>query len=244
MIWFNEVEANANIFYKTPSSTNRPGRIPASWLAACISFHLESIRLNNFALVEALLPSLDSLRYHEEIPGVGLYPTLSFLNHSCDPNTAVFTVQGGTIFLIATRSIPVGSEVTVSYGDLFFTTARSARRKSLRKHYRFLCMCEACVNNWPRCSGDRIKANFNIDVAGFAQYISNLSDYLKYDRYSLKTLSSEDLQDAKRGYDLVRKVFEPGSKYYHIFDHFFVTHVRLLYGNYTIEPWVKLSEND
>ncbi|KAM3180193.1 hypothetical protein ACTXT7_016792, partial [Hymenolepis weldensis] len=53
MMWFDEFdEANESLFFSTPSASNRPIRIPASWLAACLLFHIQSNDVNNFEFGE------------------------------------------------------------------------------------------------------------------------------------------------------------------------------------------------
>ncbi|KAM7536028.1 hypothetical protein Aperf_G00000101254 [Anoplocephala perfoliata] len=55
MDWFEEANMeNMNVFFCNPSSSNRPNRIPASWIAACILYHIQSINVNAFALNEMM----------------------------------------------------------------------------------------------------------------------------------------------------------------------------------------------
>ncbi|KFO25464.1 SET and MYND domain-containing protein 3 [Fukomys damarensis] len=85
--------------------------------------------------------------------GVGLYPSMSLLNHSCDPNCSiVFT--GPHLLLRAVRDIEVGEELTICYLDILMTSEE--RRKQLRDQYCFDCDCFRCQTqdktSWVRMS--------------------------------------------------------------------------------------------
>lgn len=76
--------------------------------------------------------------------GVGLFPLLSMLNHSCDPNCCFTSLPGvaATLQVRARRPIVAGEELCVSYVDLF--AARSARREALEATKGFACGCNRC----------------------------------------------------------------------------------------------------
>ncbi|XP_006897801.1 PREDICTED: histone-lysine N-methyltransferase SMYD3 [Elephantulus edwardii] len=73
--------------------------------------------------------------------GVGLYPSMSLLNHSCDPNCSI-VFSGPCLFLRAVRDIEVGEELTICYLDMLMTSEE--RRKQLRDQYCFECDCIRC----------------------------------------------------------------------------------------------------
>ncbi|XP_059504711.1 histone-lysine N-methyltransferase SMYD3 isoform X4 [Stegostoma tigrinum] len=78
--------------------------------------------------------------------GVGLYPSMSLLNHSCDPN-CVIVFDGKQLQLHAIRQIQADEEVisyglTISYIDVMATSAE--RRRQLETQYCFTCDCERC----------------------------------------------------------------------------------------------------
>ncbi|XP_078085645.1 histone-lysine N-methyltransferase SMYD3 isoform X2 [Mustelus asterias] len=73
--------------------------------------------------------------------GVGLYPSVSLLNHSCDPN-CVIVFEGKHLRLHAVRQIEVDEELTVSYIDVMATS--QDRRRQLTKQYCFACDCKRC----------------------------------------------------------------------------------------------------
>ncbi|KAJ3051502.1 hypothetical protein HK097_007466 [Rhizophlyctis rosea] len=73
--------------------------------------------------------------------GVGVFPTLSLMNHSCDPNCAII-FNGRTATLRSIKDIDEGEEICQSYLDL--TERTSSRKKELRKRYFFDCRCSIC----------------------------------------------------------------------------------------------------
>ncbi|XP_072804729.1 histone-lysine N-methyltransferase SMYD3 isoform X2 [Vicugna pacos] len=73
--------------------------------------------------------------------GVGLYPSMSLLNHSCDPNCSI-VFNGPHLLLRAVRDIEAGEELTICYLDMLMTSEE--RRKQLRDQYCFECDCFRC----------------------------------------------------------------------------------------------------
>ncbi|XP_063150837.1 SET and MYND domain-containing protein 4 [Candoia aspera] len=74
----------------------------------------------------------------------GLFPTLSLLNHSCDPNTSV-VFTGSTAEVRALRPIPRGQEILHCYGPHRCHTGAAERRRQLLAQYFFECQCQACL---------------------------------------------------------------------------------------------------
>ncbi|KAM6979847.1 histone-lysine N-methyltransferase SMYD3 [Aplochiton taeniatus] len=73
--------------------------------------------------------------------GVGLYPSMSLLNHDCRPSCVV-TFEGATLCLRATRDIQPSEELTISYIGCLAPT--NQRQKQLKDQYHFLCQCHRC----------------------------------------------------------------------------------------------------
>lgn len=73
--------------------------------------------------------------------GVGLYPSLSLLNHDCGPN-CVMVFEGTKLQLRAVRDIKPGDEITISYVDPLALSEE--RRKQLQEQYHFTCHCQRC----------------------------------------------------------------------------------------------------
>ncbi|KAJ3017430.1 UNVERIFIED_CONTAM: hypothetical protein HDU68_011685, partial [Siphonaria sp. JEL0065] len=83
----------------------------------------------------------------------GLLVTLSYANHSCNPNSAVWEESPDSLdsrnlpiyTLTAKRDIPLGEEITISYIDLVAMVELSEdRQRRTEEHFLFLCTCEWC----------------------------------------------------------------------------------------------------
>lgn len=75
--------------------------------------------------------------------GVGLYPQLSVLNHSCWPNCS--SIFNGVMLEIRNiRNISKDEEIAISYSESMLPTMQ--RRQELNERYFFTCTCFLC--NW------------------------------------------------------------------------------------------------
>eukprot|EP00927_Polykrikos_kofoidii_P055665 TRINITY_DN49885_c0_g1_i1.p1 TRINITY_DN49885_c0_g1~~TRINITY_DN49885_c0_g1_i1.p1 ORF type:complete len:479 (+),score=93.59 TRINITY_DN49885_c0_g1_i1:28-1437(+) len=83
-----------------------------------------------------------SSRLFPPFKGHGLFPRLSAVNHSCEPNAEVFYAGSGDLLLLARRTLRAGEEVTISYVDHEEEDAEE-RQKEL-KPYGFRCDCRRC----------------------------------------------------------------------------------------------------
>ena len=93
--------------------------------------------------------------------GIGLYPTISLLNHSCRPDIlSIF--QKNKFIARASRSLECGTEINYCYGPSVTRLSRKDRQKRLKEQYFFDCTCDCCTNNienecralvCPNCSG-------------------------------------------------------------------------------------------
>lgn len=146
MTWFEETD----LFYTPPSPKNRPDCLPASWIAACMLYHLQSVPVNAHSYADDVFFSLQNLSSYtmREIFSA-LYPTLSLVNHSCDPSTFRTCTSGATCFLSALRPLTAGTEIFDCYIDCFSLKPRADRQSELTSHYLFQCACEACTKDWP-----------------------------------------------------------------------------------------------
>ncbi|XP_034432962.1 histone-lysine N-methyltransferase SMYD3 [Hippoglossus hippoglossus] len=73
--------------------------------------------------------------------GVGLYPSLSLLNHDCRPN-CVMVFEGTKLQLRAVRGIKPEEELTISYMETLSLT--EDRQRQLEDQYHFTCHCQRC----------------------------------------------------------------------------------------------------
>lgn len=116
--------------------------------------HLQMIQCNSFEITE-MRPSesadqnQNSLQRHRICCiGVGIYPAMATMNHSCDP-TVDLVFYGNKSVIRAIRNIYKSEEVTIDYGNLFFVNGKSQRCQFLRECYFFDCGCRACSEDWP-----------------------------------------------------------------------------------------------
>jgi hypothetical protein len=86
---------------------------------------------NSFAIQDIELQSV----------GVALYPTISFINHSCDPN-AFLCQDGPKGSIIVYKDLKEGDQIFVSYVETLET--REGRREGLMEEYFFECQCDVC----------------------------------------------------------------------------------------------------
>ncbi|XP_018413152.1 PREDICTED: SET and MYND domain-containing protein 4 [Nanorana parkeri] len=73
-----------------------------------------------------------------------IFPVLSLLNHSCEPNTSV-SFQGRYAMVRACKTITRGEEVVHCYGPYKLRMGFEERQKLLRDQYFFVCQCTACT---------------------------------------------------------------------------------------------------
>ncbi|XP_041785390.1 SET and MYND domain-containing protein 4 isoform X1 [Anopheles merus] len=103
--------------------------------------------------------NMHSLHYMEYQPEQRVYemenhvsacfPILSMLNHSCASNVTRITLRDGRCAVLVTRPIAKGGQLYDNYGMHHCLMSRKERKTELLKQYRFICECEACVNNYP-----------------------------------------------------------------------------------------------
>ena len=83
------------------------------------------------------------------IAGYGIFPILSFVNHSCNSNAKIASgdVSKKELILTSLRAIEPGESITWSYIDSRsgFTKMDMITRKILLQiNYNFTCICERC----------------------------------------------------------------------------------------------------
>ncbi|KAF2500040.1 SET domain-containing protein [Lophium mytilinum] len=90
---------------------------------------------------ERLMPILRSNAFNTGT-GLGLFPIVARINHSCRPNAAYFWSERlGRRVVYAGRDIEEGEEISISYIPLLKTTKEREQRLA---QYGFTCECEAC----------------------------------------------------------------------------------------------------
>ncbi|KAH8414706.1 hypothetical protein KR215_000826, partial [Drosophila sulfurigaster] len=78
----------------------------------------------------------------QEIVARALFPLAGMLNHQCTPNAAHHFEDGETIVVCATENIAAGSEITMSYTKLLWSTLARKMFLGMTKH--FMCQCPRC----------------------------------------------------------------------------------------------------
>ncbi|BHF65842.1 hypothetical protein SprV_0200885500 [Sparganum proliferum] len=140
-----------NLFV-APSSTTKVELPPATWVAACILYHLQAVPCNAHTYAETLLPKCEqgvSLTASSIRPLAScLYPTLSLVNHSCDPNVLRVSTGSGSCLLLALRPLPAGTELLDCYSAHYALQGRAERQADLLSQYCFSCACVACTEDW------------------------------------------------------------------------------------------------
>ncbi|XP_047677525.1 histone-lysine N-methyltransferase SMYD3 [Tachysurus fulvidraco] len=76
--------------------------------------------------------------------GLGLYPSMSLLNHDCRPNCVMVFVRK-RLELRAVRRIQQYEELCISYTDI--SAPRVERRTQLMEQFHFLCQCQRCIDD-------------------------------------------------------------------------------------------------
>ncbi|EPY32196.1 hypothetical protein STCU_02932 [Strigomonas culicis] len=77
--------------------------------------------------------------------GEAVYHTLSFLNHSCEPNCTIVGTGARGRQLIATRDIRDGEQLFINYNANLTTTLTYAQRRDLCAQRNFQCFCPKCM---------------------------------------------------------------------------------------------------
>lgn len=85
-----------------------------------------------------------------------IFPQLSLLNHSCDPNVIVSYV-GTTVTAKSTRPIRDGQQVYNCYGPHFARMGVKDRRIALQQQYHFYCRCHKCETEGTAALVDKMK---------------------------------------------------------------------------------------
>jgi hypothetical protein len=79
--------------------------------------------------------------HHMSGMGIGIFPVVSMVEHSCAPNSA-YEVINDKLTLTAMAKINRGDSVTLCYIKPY--QPRQARQAELKSHYHFDCSCPMC----------------------------------------------------------------------------------------------------
>ena len=116
-------------------------------VATSLMHHIQLVQCNAFGL-SAMKISQDFRECQPMDIGLGVYTTMSLLNHSCDPNIEL-TYYGQNCVAVATRDIKPGEPLLNYYSMSYYTNPKKERQMYIQMQFYFDCQCEACVNDWP-----------------------------------------------------------------------------------------------
>ena len=120
------------------------------FVTSLVLHHFENIPYNAVCFSE-LRTSIQASPPVSVPYGIGLFPTISLLNHSCCPNAIhVRNSKFCKSSIVSLRPLSPGEEICISYGPTFYHKDRIERRKELKEKYNFICQCLACSGNWPK----------------------------------------------------------------------------------------------
>lgn len=120
-------------------------------LGSLILKHLLQLQTNLISILDQNLQDLVSIGHsisemRERPIGVGIYPTMSLLNHSCTPN--ILSIFHRNKFIArASSSLECGTEINYCYGPTMSRMSKKDRQSRLKEQYFFTCSCECCSKN-------------------------------------------------------------------------------------------------
>ena len=84
----------------------------------------------------------NSMACGSDLSAIAIFPTISFINHSCLPNSHYnWNDTMGMQTIHVTRDLRAGEEITICYTD---SGSASVRQAYLKKHFGFDCSCAIC----------------------------------------------------------------------------------------------------
>ncbi|KAK0181455.1 hypothetical protein PV327_003741 [Microctonus hyperodae] len=110
--------------------------------------HMLQLIANGHAITRLNLTDAEGASVFEEQQqrvAVGIYPSVSMMNHSCDPNI-MNTFWNDYLIVKAVRNIPAGGEIFNCYGPHFRRMGLKERQDALKNQYCFTCQCEPCTD--------------------------------------------------------------------------------------------------
>ena len=129
-----------------------------AYIATLMLHHFEGFRRNLFSFEQVLNSVQDGgndCKHEDDMIilknyAVGVLPTMSLLNHSCDPNAVLVTSGAfGKSAIVTVRRVREGEQLLISYGPHYGDCqGTSSRRETLEIAYGFMCKCNACLHDW------------------------------------------------------------------------------------------------
>jgi hypothetical protein len=120
-----------------------------SWLGGVVLRHLQNYPCNAHTVDEMVIHDPRDMTKSKDFElAAAAYPTLSILNHSCDPSVTRVHFGDATV-VFAVRSVKQGDEIFCNYGAHYAVMSKADRQATLKRQYFFECMCVPCKRNWP-----------------------------------------------------------------------------------------------
>ncbi|XP_017784826.1 PREDICTED: SET and MYND domain-containing protein 4-like [Nicrophorus vespilloides] len=154
------LKEKTSFFQDLEMKLDRPDAI--DFIGGLLTRHLMQIYLNSSSIInyelkynlndKTLLPSsvkksmdIVDLMMFQSYYGAGVYPSISMMNHSCQPNTNIFYINDVAI-VKAVEDIPKGNQVFNCYGMDHRFTDRVERKHAILDRNLFECLCEICLD--------------------------------------------------------------------------------------------------
>lgn len=198
-------------------------------IGSLVTRHLQQLQSNLISILDQDLQSLmcvgRNLTDIKERPiGIGLYPTISLLNHSCSPN--IMSLFCRNKFLVrASKNLDCGVELNYCYGPNVNRMSKKDRQRRLKDQYFFTCECQCCSKNieaesrallCPECGGpviydhdqssecSKCHSKNNLDVRSALESINQFKS-------RIHSLRNEDI-DPKERLRILRSIEEALKK--------------------------------
>ncbi|KAK9498328.1 hypothetical protein O3M35_002986 [Rhynocoris fuscipes] len=140
------------IFYYYANELPEGGGLTVAkgYVGAYLLRYLFSVPCNAHEISEMRLkPKLDEYDSESVEIGGAIYPFLSLINHSCDPNVVRHNYNGDIVALIAIQVIKKGEQIFDNYSYHHAIHDKEQRQTHLLSQYYFVCKCPACLYDWP-----------------------------------------------------------------------------------------------
>jgi hypothetical protein len=118
----------------------------AAMMGGIILRFLQLTACNGIEITE-MSRGVDLTKSHPVSIGLAFFPTVSLINHSCDP-VMELVFYDNICVARALRNLQEGQELTIDYGYLYYTSKKQQRQISLKAQYFFDCSCNACSGHW------------------------------------------------------------------------------------------------
>eukprot|EP01147_Barroeca_monosierra_P002008 gene2008-5083_t len=131
---YYDISRDSKAAGEAPKSTSVPSQLPTISPEEALVIIAGQVNCNGYALRNTKSPNT--------MVGLGLFPAIAMVNHSCSPNSAVVTLSQGRLAVVTLQPIRKHQELTVSYVDLL--RPRAHRKEYLLESKNFSCHCLRC----------------------------------------------------------------------------------------------------